>query len=907
MSDYNQILASCVRVIDAHIDSPVFPQESPEECEDLVRMHYDKLGQGNSEIPDYDAFKEEVFSHFDLDDPPPVIKEHQVGGWLDTAMRDTTMQRWNHYRTMLIADGKKSMLPYLDADTFTLLDCCLNPKEEGQWDRRGLAYGYVQSGKTANYTGLINKAFDMGYRIVILFTGMTEDLRQQTQDRVNEGIVGRDEKNLPYGVGRQKGFPFGIKKGTTHVADFSNAILPAHIANLSLNDNIVFVIKKNVHILKNLIKWLKKKSDEQRSNVYKITGTPFLIIDDEADNASINSLTKKEKDSGEYDPKAINRSIRTILSLIEQKSFVAYTATPYSVVLQRMEDDARNWTIDGAEYHIDENSDLFPEHFIVPIRHGSEYLGIERVFGSGSQPGLSIVVQIDHDTGFQDDILPNGGFFTTGRGTSYHFTRLPDSLQHAILHYVTTIIVRQFRDHDDHNSMLVHTSHEVHKIDYLADYISLFLQHIQNAVLHEPDMVASCNVHLETIRQNAADPRFREYFGEHHTYKIPDAITAAQVHEVIKNINLVSLHSRKNDATLRHKNHTLRYDRDHKRNHIIVGGNRLSRGLTILGLSTSYFVRRSTRKDSLYQMGRWFGYRIGFEDCVQIYTDSDLYYWFSDIMNLELRLRRDFENMNSHDEMTPANWEIKVARSTAADSLNRRMEITDPNKLRYTAQRRMDLGGQSLRTKYFQKDVALQKTNLETVLRLIDKLRQEGFAVPGAYPPENRNLNFAGVPYTHITTFLNAFQFHPEQSRDFDDLRVFLENHGNDLHSFSVVMKRLKKDNSYRTIQNVAISPIQRSDVALPGDDFYEIDALIDGDKDNTFDIINEYNQEEYEDENTKKATYRYNLRNETRQALLIIYTVEGAIGGDGGTGLFPSLYFFIPTVGTRENVLVRE
>ena len=121
-------------------------------------------------------------------------------------------------------------------------------------------YGHVQSGKTANYIGLANKAFDVGYKIVIIFTGMTEDLRKQTQDRVNSGIVGSNEHSEKYGVGLHPTHKPDSIKGATHLHfDLNENNVETLIANLSLDQNIVFVVKKNVGVLNSLIKWLNKK------------------------------------------------------------------------------------------------------------------------------------------------------------------------------------------------------------------------------------------------------------------------------------------------------------------------------------------------------------------------------------------------------------------------------------------------------------------------------------------------------------------------------------------------------------------------------------------------------------------------------------------------------------------------
>jgi len=893
----------CVRILDEMINNPAMPGNSVEDLEKIIKDHYKHLTEIEKSVIDYNDFLNTVKLAFKEEPPATNIKEPEIGGWLDQAQRGFNNFHWLSYKELLIEQGKSGMIPLLNSDTFAVLDSCVDPKNPGDWDRRGLVYGHVQSGKTANYIGLINRAFDAGYRIIIVFTGMTEDLRQQTQDRINEGVIGRDENNKPYGVGKQRAQE-RIIKGTTKYIDFSNSNLPIQISNLSLKSKIVFVVKKNVAILNNMIKWLRKKSEEQRNNTNKIINTPFLIIDDEADNASINSLTQKEKDADDYNLKSINRNIRIILSLIDQKSFVAYTATPYSIVLQRSEDIERSWEIDGYPYSIDKNSDLFPQHFIIPIREGKKYFGVNRVFGNEEEDELSAVIKIDQDSRFHDNVLPGGGYFTSGRNTVYDFDLIPDSLQIAIIHFITVIIVRNFRGHRDHNTMLIHTSHEVYKIDFLADKVSQFLKNVTDQLLHSKEaLLEKFNYELRLIQSNSTNPIYKKYFAPDPPYLSPYELNLKDIIETLQSIDVISLHSKKNDPYLRHHNHKLTYDKRKFKNYIVIGGNRLSRGLTIEGLSTSYFVRQSTRKDSLYQMGRWFGYRIGFEDCVQIFSNSDQYEWFRDIMLLENKLRDDLMKMREF-EMTPSNWEIKVARSNMFNSLNNKINITDPNKLRHTKEKKMDFGGLSIRTKYFERNNQIQKDNMNHVLSLIDDLKEYRMKQgDDRYPQENNNINFKDVPTYKIMTFLSGFNFEGRQKNDFDDLRSFLDKYGSNLNSFSVSIKKIKS--SCERYPHPDICPVVRVDKATDSP-YYEIDALLDEDKDHTFDIINSENVKEYE-ECKSKSKLRYDLRNSLKKAIMVVYPVIGKMENKKEDIVFPAIYFAIPKIGNEINVITRE
>lgn len=902
MTTLENVISSCTRLIELMIDSPLYKGKIVSDFNDLIYKHYQNIP--DDQKSSFEDFFKLIESHFEVDEAPPIVKEYDIGGWLDSFIRINAQPHWNYYKELIRKKNKGGMIPYLEADTYSILDCSMNPKEKGVWDRRGLVYGDVQSGKTSNYIGLINRAFDTGYRIVIIFTGMTEDLRKQTQDRVNEGINGKDEHNNRYGVGKLKGFPFGVNKGTTMVADFSTNNLPTQIANLSLNDKIVFVVKKNVTILNNLIYWLKKKSDEQNKEVYKIQKTPFLVIDDEADNASIDSISRSEKETGDYDLNAINRNIRLILSLMEMKTFIAYTATPYSVVLQKSEDIGREYTINGIQYQVDENSDLFPKDFIIPIRHGDNYLGIERIFGSEDQPELPIVTQIDQHPRFNESLDDLREIFPTG-SDEYSFSEIPESLKEAIQHYLISCIIRDFRKQDDHNTMLIHTSHNVSKIDYLAARVSDYLKQLYNLVLDNNKTVIDGFKKIHGgIRENSKNPLFTDLFSPEAPYSNPELVTRKDILEKITRVTLVSLHSRKNDPSLEHKNHILNYKSSSSQDYIVVGGNRLSRGLTIEGLHTSYFIRSASRKDSLYQMGRWFGYRSGYEDCVRIYTNSDLYMWFHEIMILESRLRSNIDEMNSQDHMTPSNWEIAVSRSIERDSLNRSMHISDPNKLRHAANRRMSFGGLSLRTKYFETDNESQKENIAFTKRFLLENIDEGYEFrENSYPKNDANINLKGVPVNKVIQFLEIFSFHDKQSKDFEDLIQYLKEN-EEISSFSVVLKRLKSGREEKHENGrINFSDVTRKNVAPKGSGYYEINALLDGDKDNTFDIITDENLDSYL-EAQDPAKYRAELRKDNKTALLILYSINAPdipeIDG------FISLYLYLPKIGSESNVLAR-
>ena len=888
-------------------------------------------------------FKNKVREFTIEKDPPKVLKEIYIDPWLEPIWRSNEKANWNNYKMALENDGKEKLVSQLDADTFAILDSCYNPKTQGQWERRGLVYGHVQSGKTANYIGLANKAFDVGYKIIIIFTGMTEDLRKQTQDRVNYGIIGKNEHSEKYGIGKLISHNSDRIKGATNIfLDLNTKNVQTLITNLSLDQNIVFVVKKNVAVLNSLIKWLNKKSIAQNPNQYKILDTPFLIIDDEADNASIQSLSKKDyqleqdaieiKEIDDIDEsdltqvqlkilqeaknktiKAINRNIRICLSLIAQKSFVAYTATPYSVISQRTEGIEKEWEIENVKYVIDENSDLFPEHFIIPLEPALKYMGIEKIFGSERKKGLPVIVTIPE----QDKLN-----FPIGRNSVYTFKTIPESLEDAIIHFIVTIFVRESRNQKQHNTMLVHTSHQVDKIDYLAHKIEFFLLSFKDRIKTNTHLASKFSDQLSIIRANSKNAIFENHFDlDLEKYTVPNEIMNNDIYSIIDKVTLVSYHSKEKDPFLKHYNHKLIYpnlerDPGETRVFIVVGGNRISRGFTLEGLSTSYFVRESGTQDTLYQMGRWFGFRIGYEDTIMICLPNDQIAWYKDILNLELELRDDLAQMNER-EMTPSMWEIKMVNSKSFESLNKKLKLCDENKLRNTQKKKLSFGGTNQMTKHFKRNNKLHETNLNFTRQFVDGLAAVNTFKKNLLYKNDTNINFSNIPVMEVLAFLSKYQIHEKDEILFSVIN-FLNLNKRMLDSFSVVIKqkgyleknKVKPDwritDKLKTISEY-ITGIGRKDEGDLED--YMNANLLDADRDDTFDIIDSETIIEYQNYKAlgKGSDYRYKLRNESKKAILIIYIIKGKMELDKEEICFPSLYLSIPNLGEPVTYTVRN
>jgi hypothetical protein len=933
--DLNNSINNCITALRGFINGTNITVE--QAINDICPAFYNVLSNDIKSEFFLDEYKNNIREIFAKKEPPKGSKSHDLEPWLEPVWRNCDKKRFESYLNLLKHENKGNLIPQISADTFEILDSCKNPSDpndiDKSWDRRGLVYGHVQSGKTANYIGLINRAFDVGYKVVIVFTGVTEDLRKQTQNRIDLGVIGRDKSNISVGVGLYtKDFQgFENIKAATNLDDDLSSNNEWQQRNLSVNEKSIWVIKKNKTVLENLIFWLKSQSQIQGSD-YEIRNIPFLIIDDEADNASIQSLTQKEfdklegglkiedQDSDEISEedqkildeakgvaiKAINRNIRIVLSLISQKSFVAYTATPYSVINQcDFNIQPEEIIIRGEKFRIDKNSDLFPKHFILPLEPGSSYLGIEKVFPIALNKKIPILTDIN--SVFNEDLL---NIFPTKKGSEYIFSNLPNSLIDAIHHFIVVIHIRNYRKQVDYNSMLIHTSHLTNKVDYLSNKVNDYITNLTNIIVQDEniELIKKFNQKLNFIQKNSKNPLYKFYFGEKNTYFIPDKIDKNDIYNILKSVDhpleIVSYHSSKykknnngENIALLHPNKDLSYPtlKDNTslkpKNYIVIGGNRLSRGLTLEGLSTSYFIRNSSRQDSLYQMGRWFGYRSGFEDCVQIYMKSDQIEWYTDICKLELDLRSNLEEMNECD-IEPRDWVIRIANHKSLSTLQNKITVCDPSKLRNTRNEKISLSGTNKITKVFNvSDRDLLNYNYDLVKVFIDNLINQNLLLTKnlfCYEINNNdnNLYFIDLKIEIVLNFLKAYKYNYSEQDEFNNIIQYIEANDVNFTSFSVCLKQINNGNEIgdkwlyknRNNETIEIKALTRNDYNEINSSNLVFKSIIEGlskSNDRIFDIIDTEDKvlkfNNLIEKRSELNKYIYDLRKNSARGLLVI------------------------------------
>lgn len=525
------------------------------------------------------------------------------------------------------------MVSDLDHNTDEILNRLGDPHRLGGWKRKGLVIGDVQSGKTANYTSVCNKAIDAGYKIIIVLAGRTNTLRRQTQKRLESDFVGlrKDDANqkkgevlptITVGVGLHGKVGTNIVEAfTSNTRDFSKAVADSH--SIVINDKMLpklFVVKKVKSVLENLAKWLSGPDQN-------IIDVPMLLIDDEADDASVNT---KSEDS----PTAINSCIRRILRLFSHSTYLAITATPFANILI-------NPFVEGTD-QID--PDLFPDDFIYCLPTPTNYIGSEKLFRE--EPNKAQVIPI------RSDNVKNA--FPFRHKKTQDITELPSSLTQAIRYYAITNAARDILGHKKtHRSMMINVSRYVDVQNRLKNKVISFWN---DSLMLYIKAYSKMGVQALSYPEIAA---IKEVFDQStigSDYGISWIEIQEQLFESNEKVIIASVNQKSADS--------LDYDRYEKENDdglrvIAIGGDCLSRGLTLEGLCVSYFYRNSQMYDTLMQMGRWFGYRPGYDKLIRVWMAEEAVAWYAHISEATELLKLEVFRMN-RNKLTPMTFGYKI-------------------------------------------------------------------------------------------------------------------------------------------------------------------------------------------------------------------------------------------------------
>jgi hypothetical protein len=677
---------------------------------------------------------------------------------------------WEHLKTYLVNYKRRplDMIESLDQLSSEIISRIEDPYRKGPWDRKGMVMGSVQSGKTSNFTALICKALDAGYRLIIVLTGLHNSLRSQTQDRLNEELLGYDLDRIQRLTGQER--RIGVRRifsdhktvntltSSSQNGDFSRKVASqAGIIPSVTGDPIILIVKKNVTVLKNLSLWLNSLPGTIEANGRRvIPEIPLLLIDDECDYASVNTKQPERNENGkiveEWDPTQTNRWIRTLLNMFERSAYVGYTATPYA-----------NIFIHKDDYHPLYGDDLFPRHFIISLPQPSNYVGPEYVFGitGDEQQGIESVEPLPlvrHIEDHQQEIPDN-------HKKDLQVAELPESLLEAMRAFLLVSAARRIRREGTvHNSMLVHVTRFTSVQRQLKELIERELRRMVGRILSGSDPITDFRILWEEDFVPTSERMAERGFGE--AVPISWDQIRQELFEAAKTVRVKGINGeiadildyRETDAIVRERIQNGEDVPWEERgiSVIAVGGDKLSRGLTLDGLSVSYYLRASRMYDTLMQMGRWFGYREGYNDLCRIYTTEELEQWYSHIALANQELRNDLEYM-ALTKSTPEEFGLKVRSHPG------RLVVTSAGKSRNAEKLSISYEGQFPKTIVF--DPRESRNNISALTNLVNSMSS---CPMRPFNPNNPRFHWEAVEPSSVTSFLLAYKTQERAKRTVD-------------------------------------------------------------------------------------------------------------------------------------------
>ncbi|MFI8694703.1 Z1 domain-containing protein [Dietzia maris] len=650
--------------------------------------------------PAADAIRREGNRNRLLTEPPAVIRQQlrdelTHDSWYSG--QEEGDEFWPRLREKMMAGSLASAVPDIDRASTKVVALCAAPNVR-RLKKRGMVVGYVQSGKTANYTAVMAKAADAGYQLFIVLAGMHNNLRRQTQVRLSKDLL--DESWAPL---------------TTDDADFGRVNNGS--AMLKNGTKTIAVVKKNQSRLEALRSWLAEIPEDIRARV------PIMILDDEADQATPNSSTKIDSRT------RINELVRAIWSEVKTGTYVGYTATPFANVFMDPHDE----------------EELYPADFIIDLPRPSAYFGAERLFGrepiddeDTPTDGVDVIRYVPEED--SDHLRPPSGP-ENRRGFD---PDLPPSLIQALNWFLVATAIRHARgENDEHSSMLIHTTH-------FTDPHFMMKQRVDE--------------YLETQRRKLTGDDFNDFRAAYDTEneRASDVATQAMPpwHVIQKHLPHVAQSTRvivdNGFSTDR-----LDYEREDEEGNsiyetvIAIGGGTLSRGLTLEGLVVSYFVRTSNTYDTLLQMGRWFGFRPGYEDLPRIWMPKSLALEFQFLALVEEEIRQDMRRLERM-QVTPREMGLRVRSHPG------RLSIVARNKMQHADIVWVSYSGKRLQTFIFDEfNAEKQRANIHAARELVTAASRVGSSGFSAAAPTKwiaRDLD----PEL-IIDFINSYHFHEDQ------------------------------------------------------------------------------------------------------------------------------------------------
>ncbi len=672
--------------------------------------------------------------------------------WLDSERESNISWDYSdrYFKYLLKTGRSQKVVDETKRSSLSIIKKMANPKSKSAVYSKGLVVGAVQSGKTGNFNAVINRAIDSGYVIVIVLSGIMEDLRSQTQKRIESDVIGEgadDSKQITgkKGVGEIRRFGqlgdssvIQVKSITSERKDFGKTTKEL---DFTLNDKYVLVCKKNVSVLRNLIVWLHDSldKDKEKHNI------PLLIIDDEADNASLNNLGAKGREVASK----TNSQIRALLALFNIKTYLGYTATPFANVLQDRNEipdskyvEKYKFKGETIEKELAREGNIFPDDFIELLDPPSNYLGAKQIFETitpienktDENEKIPLVAPPvnDYIENFPSRIYENAEVEIVGvenisleewdekfkfsgylefntyseykKGTKApkkedNFPKyLPESLKDAVKCFILSLSIRESRIphmekselYQRHNTMLIHISRFTLWQNTTKKLIVEYIKELSSKINNDnPSTADSIYFELENtwykhyahIVENIKDYLPKGYEDEFMIPIVYDSIKKL-LPEAIKGIEVKAINSSTKEK--------LEYPKNNPKKIIAIGGNRLSRGFTLEGLTINYFIRTTNYSDALLQMGRWFGYRPGYLDCCKIFTTEESLDKFNSTTKCIEELEAEFKKMEEKDK-DPRSFVLRVRKHPGTLQITRPSILKNANEVRWSYEDQLEM------------------------------------------------------------------------------------------------------------------------------------------------------------------------------------------------------------------------
>lgn len=691
--------------------------------------------------------------------------------WFADRKHELEMGYTNRFKELLVKDKgfPINVVAEMDYVSDEIVDLLGDPtRSEEREQRRGLIIGDVQSGKTVNYSGLICKAVDARFRTVILMTGTTNDLRKQTQIRLDEAFMGRDtgSETLNFiGVGRynKKLNPVSF---TTVDKDFSKSAAKQLNSQLSQTDGdrpMLFVIKKNVPVLKSLLDWIKTNNQYGEN---KIDGS-VLMIDDEADYASVNTK------AADADRSKTNAYIEELLNVFRFASYVGYTATPFANVF-----------IDPETDEDMEKEGLFPKDYIYTLNAPTNYIGARDIFPANAKYHNMI-------RSFDD----GEDYYPLRHKKDDDFSELSPSLRAAVNTFLLANVIRDLRgDITDHRSMMINVTLFKNTQQLIRNSVREYIDDIKRSVKNYASLPPE-----RALQDNNIHSLFDTFKREYSYKEFSWDDIQSKLYESVLPVQVFAAHG---------GGDILNYE-DHEEGlrAIVIGGHKLSRGLTLEGLVVSYLYRNSMAYDTLMQMGRWFGYRKNYDDICRLWMDKVSQDWYAFISEATDELRSEVKRLRDLGA-TPLDFGLKVRNDPDIPLI-----VTARNKMRSAQSRTISksLSGKAVETPFVYNDAHKNAINLNAVQVLTESVD---------FKPIDNQYAAYSVPKEKVLSFLDKItvptanaQFNPES------ISQFLKQYaGTELNEWDVAILSGKAETKYELSDSISVTPNIRKFDFLKGD-----------------------------------------------------------------------------------------